>query len=343
MQPLDQRRTVGQPGQPVGAGQQGDFLFGQFAFSDVDDDAFDFQQTAFIVAHRDVAVFDPAPGSFASAHTEFDGSARRMTVQHPGHGGVDLRLVVGMDQFLGPVGRGDQFRRDMTVFGDVVRDIHQRKRRLAAQPIQNGGAVLHDDVGVGQLSGAFFDRLFEQRHLQLCVFGHLPLGRQCAGHLADFDGIEGFFQNQQAIAQFQAFVDVFPGIVGIGGAKRHLQLGIDLPQPFDGFQPVPARRHAHVDEGHRIGHVIGQRRLDLVQGFEALKRRVEHEALQRQRRRGAEQGIFGADQAVVIDRWRTEDLGEVRMNRGCVIDDKNPPVGPCQQRIYRHTPVPAAV
>ncbi|MNF74838.1 hypothetical protein D3C84_568810 [compost metagenome] len=197
-----------------------------------------------------------------------------MAVQHPRHRRVDLRLIVRMNQLPGPVGRGHQFRRDMPVFGDVVRDVHQWKRRFAPQPIENGRAVLHDDVGIGQFPGTLLDRLFEQRHLQRRVFGHLPLGGQRAGHLADFDGIERFLENQQAVAEFQALVDVVPGIVGIGGAERHLQLRIDLPQPFDGFQAVPARRHAHVDEGHRIRQVVGQGRLDLVQCFKALKRRI---------------------------------------------------------------------
>ncbi|MNY09015.1 hypothetical protein D3C86_1419040 [compost metagenome] len=185
-----------------------------------------------------------------------------------------------MDQLLGPVGRRHERRGNVPVFGDVVGDVHQRKRRLAPQPIQDGRAVLHDDIGIGQLPGAFLDGLLQQGHFQCRVFGHLPFGGQCARHLADFDGIEGFFQNQQAIAQLQALVDVFPGIVGIGGAKRHLQLGIDLPQPFDGLQPVPARWHAHVDEGHGVGQVVGQRGLDLVQCLEALKRRIEQETLQ---------------------------------------------------------------
>ena len=237
-----------------------------------------------------------------------------MAVQHSGHGGVDLQLIFGMYQLPGPIGRGDQFRRDMPVLGDVVRDVHQRKRRLAPQPIQNGRAVLHDDVGIGQFPGALLDRLLEQRHLQLRIFGHLPLGGQRAGHLADFDRIERFLENQQTVAQLQAFVDVFPGIVGVGRAQRHLQLGVDLPQAFDGFQAVPARWHAHVDERHRVGHVVGQGRFDLVQRFEALEGRIEYETLERGRHRSAEKGLFRAGEAVVIGRWRAEDLDKVLMD-----------------------------
>ncbi|MNF85600.1 hypothetical protein D3C84_680000 [compost metagenome] len=203
-----------------------------------------------------------------------------MAVEHPGHGGVDLRLIVWMDQLLGPVGRSHKGRGNVPVFGDVVGDVHQRKRRLAPQPIQDGRAVLHDDIGVGQLPGAFLDGLLQQRHFQCRVFGHLPFGGQRARHLADFDGIEGFFQNEQAVAQFKTIGDVFPGIVRISGAQGYLQLGVGAPQPFDGLQPVPARWHAHVDEGHGVGQVVGQCRLDLVQCLQALKRRIEQETLQ---------------------------------------------------------------
>src|SRR5450830_616439 len=74
VQALDQGRAVGQPGEPVGAGEQGDFLFGELVFGDVDDDAFDFQQAAFRVADRHVAVFHPAQLAVAGAQAKFDGS-----------------------------------------------------------------------------------------------------------------------------------------------------------------------------------------------------------------------------------------------------------------------------
>ncbi|MNW03585.1 hypothetical protein D3C71_1995400 [compost metagenome] len=49
----------------------------------------------------------------------------------------------------------------MAELGDVVGNVHQRERRLAPQAIEDGGAVLDDDVGVGQLSGTLLDRLFQ--------------------------------------------------------------------------------------------------------------------------------------------------------------------------------------
>jgi len=41
--------------------------------------------------------------------------------------------------------------------------------------------------------------------------------------------------------------------------------------------------------------------------------------------------MLGADQTVVVERGRAEDLREVGMNRGGIVDDQNPPVGPRQQ------------
>ncbi|MNF84153.1 hypothetical protein D3C84_665020 [compost metagenome] len=49
----------------------------------------------------------------------------------------------------------------------------------------------------------------------------------------------------------------------MGCAQRDLQFGVDLPQPFYGFQTVPAGRHTHVDEGHGIGLLAIQRGLHL--------------------------------------------------------------------------------
>ncbi|MNW66509.1 hypothetical protein D3C74_449860 [compost metagenome] len=83
-----------------------------------------------------------------------------MPIQHPGHGRIDVRLIVRMNQCLRPVGRTHQVGGDMAVTGDVVGDVHQRKRGFAAQTVKNRRAVLHDHIGVGQLPGAFLHRSF---------------------------------------------------------------------------------------------------------------------------------------------------------------------------------------
>jgi hypothetical protein len=42
------------------------------------------------------------------------------------------------------------------------------------------------------------------------------------GELVDLDGIEGHFQNEQAIPHIEALKDLFPGAVGIGSAEHDL-------------------------------------------------------------------------------------------------------------------------
>ncbi|MNV46561.1 hypothetical protein D3C71_1383980 [compost metagenome] len=229
MQAFDQGGAIGQAGEPVGAGEQGHFFFGQPAFGNVENDPLDFQQATVMVAYGNVAVLHPAPCTLAGAQAKLNRGAQRMAVQHPGHGRIDTGLVFRVDQLLGPVGRTHQIGGDVSVAGDVMGNVHQRKRRFATQPVKDRRAVLHDDIGVGQFPGTLLDRLFQQVHLERGIFGHLPFDRECAGHLAYLDGVEGLFQNQQAVVQRQPLVDVLPGIVGVGGAQRHLQFGIDLP------------------------------------------------------------------------------------------------------------------
>lgn len=120
MQAFDQCGAIGQARQAIGAGQQRQFVLGQATFGDVEDDAFDFQQSAVMIAHRDVAVLHPAPGALAGAHPEFYGCARCMPIQHPGHGRIDDGVIVRVNQFLRPVGRTHQVGGDMPVTGDVV-------------------------------------------------------------------------------------------------------------------------------------------------------------------------------------------------------------------------------
>lgn len=57
--PLGESRAIGEPREPVGTGEQRDLLFRRLAFGDVDEDAFDFDESPFIIAHRDVAILHP--------------------------------------------------------------------------------------------------------------------------------------------------------------------------------------------------------------------------------------------------------------------------------------------
>ncbi|MNE92071.1 hypothetical protein D3C80_1897580 [compost metagenome] len=90
-------------------------------------------------------------------------------------------------------------------------------------------------------------------HLQRGPFGHFPFGQQGVGHLLDFNVVERFLQDQQPVMGIQAIEQIVPGIIGVGGTDHYLQLRILLPQVFDGFCPVPAVGHTHVDKRQRVG------------------------------------------------------------------------------------------
>ncbi|MNM34757.1 hypothetical protein D3C81_454140 [compost metagenome] len=131
VQALDQHGPVGKAGEAIGTCHQGEFLFGQAALGNVEDDAFDFHQLALGVAYRDIAVLDPAQGVIGGAQAELDGGCGGITVQYPRHGLVEFAQVIGMHQGAGPIRSTDQPGCRVTELGDVVRDVHQGKGRLA--------------------------------------------------------------------------------------------------------------------------------------------------------------------------------------------------------------------
>jgi hypothetical protein len=45
--------------------------------------------------------------------------------------------------------------------------------------------------------------MFQVAHLQRGALGHVPFGQQGVGHLLDFDVVERFFQDQQAVMGVQ--------------------------------------------------------------------------------------------------------------------------------------------
>ncbi len=106
-----------------------------------------------------------------------------------------------------------------------------------------------------------------------------------------------------------------------------MQVGVDVPQLFDGFQAVPTRRHAHVDEHQGVGGVGGQGLVHQFQGFLALIGGIQHKGLAH-RRSVAEQGFFNAVQGGVVVGVDAQDLAEVRVDRRRVIDDQDASIGP---------------
>ena len=76
--------------------------------------------------------------------------------------------------------------------------------------------------GLPQVFGALLHQVLQVMHLQKRAGGHFPLAGQGVGHLLDFDVVKGLLQDQQAVMTLQALQQLFPGIVGVGGAHHHL-------------------------------------------------------------------------------------------------------------------------
>ena len=149
LQPLDEGRAVGEPGQRIGARQPRDLFLGDLALGDVDQQAFDFGQAAGGVANLAVAVFHPAIVAAAGHQPELEHAARVIAFQRPRLLFAHVGDVVGMDQLLIEVRRFGQHGRLIAEQFDVLRDIDHRQRRHAAQPVKYGRRVLDDAVGVG--------------------------------------------------------------------------------------------------------------------------------------------------------------------------------------------------
>ncbi len=160
---------------------------------------------------------------------------------------------------------------------------HQRERPPVAvgarhrlrQPIveqhairQSGERIVRGEMpqlagGGLQTPGAHADHLLELEHLIAHQALVVPLARQRGRALQDLDWLGGLAQHQQLVRMIQPLDHFRPVVVGVRGADHDLHVGIDFPQLLDGLQAIPARRHAHVDEGHGVG-------------LPALERRAHH-------------------------------------------------------------------
>ncbi len=160
-------------------------------------------------------------------------------------------------------------RRDEELVGDHV---------PVPQPVVGSGrgqrvarlALFEPPRSVGQLARLLVDHGAQLRELQMRVAGQLPFFGERAGQLADLRRVERLLEQQQSIDRPELAQDVFPRIVRVGGADDDLERGIRLPQLFHRLHAIPAGRHAHVDEGQRIGAIGGARGLDQLQGLLAL-------------------------------------------------------------------------
>src|ERR1700733_8135464 len=137
VQTLEKGRAVREAREPIGARQESDLLLRSLAFGDIDHNAFDLDKPPLLIAHRYVAVFHPTQGPVPGAQAKLNRGAFRMTFQDTSHRLAHLGMIVCINQILRPVGRSEQGLRVVTQFSDVVRDVNEWKRRLAAQAIEN--------------------------------------------------------------------------------------------------------------------------------------------------------------------------------------------------------------
>jgi hypothetical protein len=124
-EPFEEDRAVYQTREPIGAGQQGDFFLRGFALRNVDDDAFDLNESSIFVAHGDVAVFDRAQRPVPGAQAKLDRRTLRVFRHDTRHRLADFCHVGGIDESVCPSRRSQQRRRVVSQFGDVVRDVNE--------------------------------------------------------------------------------------------------------------------------------------------------------------------------------------------------------------------------
>ncbi len=113
-----------------------------------------------------------------------------------------------------------------------------------------------------------------------------------------------------------------PVVVCIGGADNDLYVRVDLPQLFDGLEPIPTRWHSHVDESDRVRTALGASRTRELDAIPTLHRGIHIES----RARGvglllAEQPRFGLRRQRLPVGY--EDLAVVLMNGRIVVDHKD--------------------
>ncbi len=228
-------------------------------------------------------------------------------------------------------------------FETVEADEHHRQLRVVPPAKGNSlGQTVPQQRAVGQLGQRvvlqqvrdfqqflhpFFDGALQAAHLAGHVLSQLPFPRQRTGHLADLQVVERLFQDQQLVVVLQPCLDGLEGIVGIRRAQRDLQVGVDVPQLFDGLQAIPAGRHAHIDKHHGIGGVGGQGLAHQCQRFLALVGRIQLEHLAGSSG-GAEQGFLKAIQRRLGVGVGAQDLAEILVDRRSIVDDQNAAVGP---------------
>ena len=136
--------------------------------------------------------------------------------------------------------------------------------QLLVGGFQSLGAGLHDMLQV----------------LDLAAQGPLvvPLACQRVGALQYLDRLERLLDHQQLVGMIEARYHLRPVVVRVRRADDHLHVRVDLPQALNGLEAVPARRHAHIDERHRVRLLLLERLLHARHTFLTLQGRVDLES-----------------------------------------------------------------
>lgn len=99
---------------------------------------------------------------------------------------------------------------------------------------------------------------------------------------------------------------------------------MDGPDLSDGFDAIPTRRHAHIDEGHWVRGSGGLSLADFLKPLATLESGVDLKATEMMGAfRFAEQFFFDTKELGVVDGLALENFSKVLVDGGVIIDDED--------------------
>ena len=179
-------------------------------------------------------------------------------------------------------------------------------------------------LALAQFPGAFGDEDLKAFHFYAGFAAEAPFLGEGVGKLKDFDGIEGFLEDEHPVAASEPGDDFVERVIGIGRADDDLKVGILFPNPVNGFDPIPTGRHPEVHEGHRVRASFRTGSTDLLEAFLALECRVDFEVALDPDPDGLAEELRGGVGHCALTRYRrAEDFAEVLMDRLVVVDEQD--------------------
>src|ERR1700686_483066 len=118
--------------------------------------------------------------------------------------------------------------------------IEQRVVRQAGERVV-GSEMPELPVRGLETAGVIGDDQLESFDVALSGTGILPLLAQGARTLEDLDRLEGFLDDDELVRVPESCQELQPVVVCVGGADDDLYVRVDLPQLFDGLEPIPPR------------------------------------------------------------------------------------------------------